>query len=226
MGDLSKRVVGFCRVGAGLLVCIAAGALVSIAVAKSNGAGSSSAYDYGYEYQYCTGIAQYQYCSTSTTTTTTTTPTTTSTSTSTSTSTTTTTTPTVTKPGKGCGDKNHLHERRFECKVDISDATIKEGKLGTTSSLVLTLELSGEPMSVVTLNYATAGGTATSGVDYRPISGTFSFPVGVTTKKLTVTVIGDKTREANEFFYVNLSNPSPNAYLGDSQGLATIGNDD
>jgi hypothetical protein len=108
----------------------------------------------------------------------------------------------------------------------ISDATIKEGKLGTTSSLVLTLELSGEPLSVVTVNYATAPGTATSGVDYRPISGTISFPIGVSTKKVTVTVIGDKTREPNETFFVNLSNPSPNAYLGDSQGLATIGNDD
>jgi hypothetical protein len=108
----------------------------------------------------------------------------------------------------------------------ISDATIKEGKLGTTSSLVLTLELSGSPLSVVTVNYSTAPGTATSGVDYRPISGTLSFPVGVSTKKLTVTVIGDKTREPNETFFVNLSNPSPNAYLGDSQGLATIGNDD
>jgi hypothetical protein len=108
----------------------------------------------------------------------------------------------------------------------ISDATVKEGKLGTTSSLVLTLELSGAPLSVVTVNYSTASGTATSGVDFRPISGTISFPVGVSTKKLTVTVIGDKTREPNETFFVNLSNPSPNAYLGDSQGLGTIGNDD
>jgi hypothetical protein len=108
----------------------------------------------------------------------------------------------------------------------ISDATIKEGKLGTTSSLVLTLDLSGEPLSVVTVNFATAPGTATSGVDYRPNSGTLSFPVGVTTVKLAVTVIGDMTRESNETFYVNLSNPSPNAYLGDSQGLGTIGNDD
>jgi len=41
-----------------------------------------------------------------------------------------------------------------------------------------------------------------------------------------VPVAGDTTREANETFYVNLSNPSPNAYLGDSQGLGTITNDD
>src|SRR2546423_5368324 len=55
---------------------------------------------------------------------------TTSTTTSTSTS---TTTPTETRPGKGCGDKNHLHERRFECKVAVSDASGKEGDSGTTA---------------------------------------------------------------------------------------------
>src|SRR5437667_8113849 len=60
----------------------------------------------------------YEYSTTITTSTTTTT--------SSSTSTTTTTTPTTTKPGKGCGDKNHLHERRFECNVKIADFAAKE----------------------------------------------------------------------------------------------------
>jgi len=190
---------------------------VSIALAASH-VGSSAAYGY----EYCDQYSPYQYCTTSTSTTTTTTPTTTSTSTST----TTTTTPTETRPGKGCGDKNHLHERRFECKVAIADATIKEGKLGGVSSLVFTVELSGSPESVVTMSYATAGGTATSGVDYRPIGGTLSFPVGVSIMKLTVPVIGDSKREANETLYVNLSNVSPNAYFVDSQGLGTVTNDD
>ena len=94
------------------------------------------------------------------------------------------------------------------------------------SSLVLVVSLSDSPLSTVTVNYSTAPATATAGVDYLPISGTLSFPVGVTTKKLTVTVIGDNKREANETFYVNLSNPSPNAYLGNTQGIGTILNDD
>jgi hypothetical protein len=196
----SRKLVRWCRNALALVLCVSAGAIVSIGVAASHAKASPSS-------------AQYEYSTTITT----------STTTTTSTS---TTTPTETRPGKGCGDKNHLHERRFECKVVISDASIKEGKLGTTSSLVLTLELSGEPESEVTVDYATAPGTATSGVDYFPISGTLSFPAGTSIKKLTVTVIGDKTRESNETLYVNLSYPSPNAYLGDSQGLGTIGNDD
>jgi len=43
---------------------------------------------------------------------------------------------------------------------------------------------------------------------------------------VTVLVNGDRTREGNETFNVNLSNPSPNAYLGNSQGVGTIANDD
>ena len=75
MKDRGRALIHFTRTAAGLLICVAAGALVSIAVAKSDGAGSSSAYGYGY--QYCTTPTQYQYCSTTTSTTTTTTPTTT-----------------------------------------------------------------------------------------------------------------------------------------------------
>ena len=174
--------------------------------------------------------------STSTITSTTTTPTTTSTSTISSTSTTSsstssststsTTTPTSTKPGKGCGDKNHLHDRRFECKVAVGDFSAKEGKAGTSTAFNFKVSLSDTPLSTVTVSYSTASGTATSGSDFFPASGTLSFPVGVTSRTVTVYVIGDKVKEANESFYVNLSNPSANAYLGDGQALGSILNDD
>ncbi|HYZ78905.1 MAG TPA: Calx-beta domain-containing protein [Gaiellaceae bacterium] len=147
------------------------------------------------------------------------------TTTTTSTSTTTTTTPTSTKPGKGCGDKNHLHERRFECKVVISDVSKKEGNSGTTT-FVFTLTLSGSPLSTVTVDYATADGTAIAGSDYLSASGTATFSVGVTTKTITVSVLGNTTRAPNKTFYVNLLNPSANAYLGDAQAVGTIYNDD
>ena len=150
---------------------------------------------------------------------------TTSTTTSTSTSTTTTTTPTSTKPGKGCGDKNHLHERRFECNVQIADVQGKEGKSGTTA-FTFVVSLSGNPLSPVTVDYASAAGTASTPSDFEAASGTLTFPVGVNVKTITVQVVGDRTRENNETFYVNLSNPSANAYLGDGQALATIVNDD
>jgi hypothetical protein len=150
---------------------------------------------------------------------------TTSTSTSTSTSTTTTTTPTVTKPGKGCGDKNHLHDRRFECKVSIDDVSKKEGNSGSTA-FTFVVSVSGSPLSTVTVDWATGGGTAPAVSDYAPANGTLSFAPGVTAKTVTIQVVGNRVPEPNETFFVNLSNPSANAYIGDGQGVGTILNDD
>src|SRR5205085_6132320 len=91
--------------------------------------------------------------------------------TSTSTSTSTTTTPTSTKPGKGCGDKNHLHDRRFECKIAITDVSKKEGNTGLTA-FVFTVSVSGSPMSTVSVDWATGGGSASPVTDYVPANGT------------------------------------------------------
>jgi hypothetical protein len=146
-------------------------------------------------------------------------------STTITTSTTTTTTPTTTKPGKGCGDKNHLHDRRFECKITISDVSKKEGNAGTTA-FVFTVAVSGSPMSTVTVDWATGGGTASPVTDYVPANGTVSFAPGVTTKTVTILVVGDTNHESNETLFVNLTNPSPNAYVLDPQGAGTIANDD
>jgi hypothetical protein len=161
--------------------------------------------------------AEYEYSTTITTTTTT--------STSTSTSTTTTTTPTVTKPGKGCGDKNHLHERRFECKVDIAGFTKKEGKSGK-NAFSFTVTLSDPPEDPVTVDFSTASGTAQAGSDFLATAGTLTFLQGITQRTITVYVLSDAAREPNEAFFVNLANASPNAYIGTGQALGSILNDD
>ena len=191
-----KRVRVFLAVSFALAVLVALGLAAGIGVTSLSSVASA--------YEYSTTIT---------------------TSTSTSTSTTTTTTPTVTKPGKGCGDKNHLHERRFECKVTISSVSKKEGNSGTTA-FVFTVSVSGSPLSTVTVDWATGGGTAPAVSDYMPANGTLSFAPGVTTKTVTIQVVGNTAPEPNETFFVNLSNPSPNAYLGNTQGVGTILNDD
>jgi hypothetical protein len=43
---------------------------------------------------------------------------------------------------------------------------------------------------------------------------------------VNVSVVGNTVKEKNEAFYLKLSNPSPNAYLGNTQGVGTITNDD
>jgi len=78
----------------------------------------------------------------------------------------------------------------------------------------------------VTIDYATASGTATvAGGDYTPASGTLTFPVGVLSQPINVTIVGDAVDEPNETFVVNLSSPV-NATLADSQATVTITDDD
>jgi len=77
----------------------------------------------------------------------------------------------------------------------------------------------------VSVDFSTADGSAVAGVDYMATNGTLTFAPGVTTQTVSVTVIGDLTDEANENFFLNLSN-AVNVTLTDTQGKATILDDD
>ncbi len=77
----------------------------------------------------------------------------------------------------------------------------------------------------MTVDYATANGTAIAGSDYTAASGTVTFLPGVTSQQITVPVLGDTTDEPNETFVVNLSAPV-NATVADSQASVTITDDD
>jgi hypothetical protein len=129
------------------------------------------------------------------------------------------------KPGKGCGDKNHQHERRHQCKVKVNDVSQREGNSGTTA-FVFTISLNDTPIDTVTVVYSTANGTATAGSDYLPVSGTATFLPGVTTQTVTVSVVGDTVKEPKETFFLNLTSVSANALIEDGQGVGTIVNDD
>jgi hypothetical protein len=108
--------------------------------------------------------------------------------------------------------------------LSISDVSQQEGNSGTTN-FVVTVSLSGATSRIVTVNFATAAGTATAGTDFTATSGTLTFAPGTTQQLITVSVAGDTTNEANENFVVNLSSPS-NATIADGQGAGTIQNDD
>jgi Calx-beta domain len=95
-----------------------------------------------------------------------------------------------------------------------------------TTPFTFSVTLSDLPLSRVTVNYATASGTAISGTDFVAASGTLTFPAGVKAQTITVFVKGDKIRENNETFSVNLSNASTNAYIDVGQGVGAIVNDD
>ncbi|ASK94194.1 hemagglutinin [Xanthomonas campestris pv. trichodesmae] len=108
--------------------------------------------------------------------------------------------------------------------LSIDDVSVNEGNSGTTTA-TFTVSLSAASGQTVTVNYATADGTATAGSDYVARSGTLTFAPGVTAQGVAVTVNGDTAVEPNETFSVGLSGAS-NATIARATGTGTILNDD
>jgi probable HAF family extracellular repeat protein len=111
-----------------------------------------------------------------------------------------------------------------EPRLTINDVAKTEGNSGTTL-FVFTLTLSAPSDVAVTVNFATANGTAKSGEDYNAQSGTVTFAPGQTSRTISIVVKGDRKRESSETFFVNLTSGA-GALLLDSQGKGTILNDD
>src|SRR3712207_6291117 len=91
--------------------------------------------------------------------------------------------------------------------IAVGDVTVTEGNAGVTNaSFGVTLTEATDRL--VSVDYATASGTATDGEDFVGQSlTTLVFQPGQTTKTVVVPVRGDRTDEPTEAFTVNLSNP-------------------
>lgn len=108
-----------------------------------------------------------------------------------------------------------------EPRIYLSDAWATEGN--SVSTATFTVSLSGEYDRPVTVNFATANGTAVAGEDYVAKSGTLTFDPGQpTTQQITVQVNDDLTPEWDETFQVNLSTPDSYAQLTRSTATGTI----
>jgi hypothetical protein len=109
--------------------------------------------------------------------------------------------------------------------LTIDDASLVEGDTGT-NNIVFTVRLSAPSGKTVTVDFATADGTATAvDADYVGTGGTLTFAPGITTQTVNVAVIGDNRAEPDETFSVLLSNPT-NVTLTNDRGTGTIRNDD
>jgi Calx-beta domain len=85
-----------------------------------------------------------------------------------------------------------------------TDAAAGEGGTAT-----LTASRQGLPTGSATVEYATSPGTAGSGQDFEPVSGTLSWANGESTSKpIAVAIKDDADPEGAETFTVTLSNPS------------------
>jgi hypothetical protein len=80
--------------------------------------------------------------------------------------------------------------------------------------------------STVTVNFATANGSAVAPSDYASTSGTLTFAPGEVFKQIVIQTVGDVIVEPNEVFSVNLSNPTNATIAGSGYGLGTITNND
>lgn len=110
----------------------------------------------------------------------------------------------------------------------ISDVTILEGtsSVGVERRANFTVRLNGQQVgsSSVTVNFATADGTAKAGSDYRATSGTVTVTANQPAS-VSIPIVSDGAVEPDENFFVRLSNPV-NAVIGDGEGIGTIVNDD
>ncbi|MCL4177130.1 MAG: hypothetical protein KJ072_05225 [Verrucomicrobia bacterium] len=101
----------------------------------------------------------------------------------------------------------------FTAAEESGNATIQVVRVGSTSQ-------------AVTVNYATANGTANV-ADYTSANGVLNFAAGQTTATFNVPILPDSTLEDDETVILRLSNPTGGAELvGYREALLVIANDD
>ena len=110
--------------------------------------------------------------------------------------------------------------------ISVNDVTVKEGS-SASQPAGFVVSLSAPSAQTVTVDYATAAGTASAPDDFTPANGTVTFNPGDQAKQVSPppTVAGDTVDEPDETFSLTLSNPV-NATVAKGVGLGTIVDDD
>jgi hypothetical protein len=108
--------------------------------------------------------------------------------------------------------------------VTIKSTSVVEGNAGPTNA-TFAVSLYPPTNVTVTVDFATADGTALAGSDYTANNGVVIFAPGETSKEIVVEVLGDMDEEAHENFIVTLSNPV-NTSLAVDTAFGAIINDD
>jgi hypothetical protein len=105
--------------------------------------------------------------------------------------------------------------------ISVQDASVTEVDAGATNTMSFRISASG-PKGSISVNYATANGTATAGQDYVATSGTANLPNnGCRCVDVPVTIQGDDLYEGTETFSMNLSNASGGT-ISRGQAVGTI----
>ncbi len=92
----------------------------------------------------------------------------------------------------------------------------------SATNVTLTVTRTGATNVTLSVDYVTADGTATNGLDYTGVTNTLNFAAGDKSKTISIPLLNDTDIEGNETFTVTLSNPS-GAVLGtNTVGSVTI----
>ena len=100
--------------------------------------------------------------------------------------------------------------------MSVADAHGPEG-----DALAFAVRLSATSETAVTVNYATADGTAVAGADYRAAAGTLTFAPGERERTVEVAALADEAVEGEETFTLTLSDAS-GATLADAAATGTV----
>ena len=106
-----------------------------------------------------------------------------------------------------------------------SDCLASGAVAESAGSVTLSVRLSVDAPSELTVNWATVAGSATAGADFTAASGVLTFAAGDRRKEVNVAVTDDSVEEETEIFHVDLSSPT-GAVLGGSRASLRILDDD
>ena len=136
---------------------------------------------------------------------------------------------------RSAGDPDWRWDARLILRIEIKGrpsvgtAALSVADARTTEETDATLEfavpLSRAASGTVTVDYATADGTAQAGQDYTAAAGTLTFAAGETQKTVSVAILDDAHDEGEETLTLTLSNAS-GAHIADNVATGTIENDD
>jgi len=108
--------------------------------------------------------------------------------------------------------------------ITISDAAVSEGNTGTIDAIFV-VSMSATSALTVEVDYVSVGGSAVSGQDFLPVTGTLTITPGATSRTIRVAVVGDTIGEPTESFRVQIT-AVRNASLLDASGQGKINDND
>ena len=111
--------------------------------------------------------------------------------------------------------------------LSVVDVSTYEGNstTGATKLMNFKVKIPTVAKLAVKVNFAATSGTATAGSDFTAVTGQATIPIGARVATVSVPVVKDMLREANETLVLTISSPV-NGVIGDATGTGTILNDD